>query len=148
MLLKQQLKLLVITDRGSSLEEDCSGLFVQWFALSWFQSLSSWAVAHQVPLSVGFSRQEYWNGLPFLFPGDLPDPGIELLFSCTPGGFFTAEPSGRNICDLCRWIETRVNMIRSHSKDSVADESAVLLNFWCYEIVIQVFLFGKGLSLI
>ena len=39
-------------------------------------------------------------------------------------------------------------MIRSHSKDSVADESAVLLNFWCYEIVIQVFLFGKGLSLI
>ena len=36
-----------------------------------------WTVAHQAPLSMGFSRQEYWNGLPFPFPGDLPDPGIE-----------------------------------------------------------------------
>ena len=37
-----------------------------------------WTVAHQVPLSMGFSRQEYWNGLPFPPPGDLPDSGIEL----------------------------------------------------------------------
>ena len=36
-----------------------------------------WTVVHQVPLSVGFSRQEYWSGLPFPSPGDLPDPGIE-----------------------------------------------------------------------
>ena len=36
-----------------------------------------WTVAHQAPLSVGFSRQEYWSGLPFPSPGDLPDPGIE-----------------------------------------------------------------------
>ena len=36
-----------------------------------------WTVAHQVPLSMGFSRQEYWNGMPFPSPGDLPDPGIE-----------------------------------------------------------------------
>ena len=36
------------------------------------------AVAHRAPLSMGFSRQEYWNGLPFLSPGDLPDPGIKL----------------------------------------------------------------------
>ena len=36
-----------------------------------------WAVACQTPLSMGFSRQEYWSGLPFLSPGDLPDPGIE-----------------------------------------------------------------------
>ena len=35
-------------------------------------------VAHQAPLSMEFSRQEYWNGLPFPTPGDLPDPGIEL----------------------------------------------------------------------
>ena len=34
-------------------------------------------VARQAPLSMGFSRQEYWSGLPFLVPGDLPDPGIE-----------------------------------------------------------------------
>ena len=36
-----------------------------------------WTVAHQAPLSMGFSRQKYWSGLPFLSPGDLPDPGIE-----------------------------------------------------------------------
>ena len=35
------------------------------------------AVAYQVPLSVGFSSQEYWSGVPFPSPGDLPDPGIE-----------------------------------------------------------------------
>ena len=36
-----------------------------------------WTVACQAPLSMGFSRQEYWNGLPFPSPGDLPNPGIE-----------------------------------------------------------------------
>ena len=38
-----------------------------------------WTVACQVSLSMGFSRQEYWSGLPFPSPGDLPDPGIELV---------------------------------------------------------------------
>ena len=36
-----------------------------------------WMVAHQTPLSMGFPMQEYWNGLLFPSPGDLPDPGIE-----------------------------------------------------------------------
>ena len=36
-------------------------------------------VAHQVPLSMGFPRQEYWSGLPFPLPGDLPNPGIEPM---------------------------------------------------------------------
>ena len=36
-----------------------------------------WTVARQAPLSMGFSRQQYWSGLPFPSPGDLPDPGIE-----------------------------------------------------------------------
>ena len=39
--------------------------------------LTPWTVAYQAPPSVGFSRQEYWGGLPFPSPGDLPDPGIE-----------------------------------------------------------------------
>ena len=50
-----------------------------------------WTVAHQVPLSMGFSRQEYWNGLPFPPPGDLPDSGIELTSLASPalaGRFF------------------------------------------------------------
>ena len=36
-----------------------------------------WTKAYQAPLSMGFSRQEYWSGLPFPSPGDLPNPGIE-----------------------------------------------------------------------
>ena len=39
--------------------------------------LTPWTVAYQAPLSMGFSRQEYWSGLPFPSPGDLPNPGIE-----------------------------------------------------------------------
>ena len=42
-----------------------------------FNSVTSWTVASQAPLSMEFSRQEYWSGLPFSSPGDLPDPGIE-----------------------------------------------------------------------
>ena len=38
-----------------------------------------WTVAHQVPLPKGFSRQDYWSGLPFPPPGDLPNPGIEPI---------------------------------------------------------------------
>ena len=40
-------------------------------------SVTLWTIAHQVPLSMGFSRQEYWSGLPFPSPGGLPNPGIE-----------------------------------------------------------------------
>ena len=39
--------------------------------------VTPWIVAHQAPLSMGFSRQEYWSGLPFSSPADLPNPGIE-----------------------------------------------------------------------
>jgi len=42
-----------------------------------------WTVAHQAPLSMGFPKQEYWSGLPFPSPGDLLDPGIELLSPTT-----------------------------------------------------------------
>ena len=46
----------------------------------------------QAPLSMGFSRQEYWSGLPFSSPGDLPNPGIEPKSRALAGGFFTTEP--------------------------------------------------------
>ena len=42
--------------------------------------VTAWTVAYQAPPSMGFSRQEYWSGLPFPSPGDLPDPGIESGF--------------------------------------------------------------------
>ena len=46
----------------------------------------------QAPLSMGFPRQEYWSGLPFPPPGDLPDPGIEPVSPALAGRFFTPEP--------------------------------------------------------
>ena len=54
-----------------------------------------WTIAHQVPLSVEFSKQEYWSGLLFPTPGDLPNPGIKSMSLASPslaGGFFTTEP--------------------------------------------------------
>ena len=49
-------------------------------SLSWVQLCATpWTVAYQAPLSLGFSRQEYWSGLPFPSPGDLLDPGIQLV---------------------------------------------------------------------
>ena len=52
-------------------------------------SVTLWTVARQVPLSMGFSRQEYWSGLPFPSPGDLPDPGVEHWPSALAARFFT-----------------------------------------------------------
>ena len=57
-----------------------------------------WTVPRQASLSMGFSRQEYWSGLPFPSPGDLPNPGIELSSLASPalaGRLFTTEPLGK-----------------------------------------------------
>ena len=56
--------------------------------------VTPWTVACQVPLSMGFSRQEYWSGLPLPSPGDLHNPGIEPVSVMSPalaGGFFTTS---------------------------------------------------------
>ena len=58
-------------------------------------SVTPCTVAHQAPLSMVFPRQEYWSGLPFLSPGDLPDPGIKPASPALAGWFFTTKPSGR-----------------------------------------------------
>ena len=50
-----------------------------------------WTVAQQTSLSMGFHRQEYWSGLPFPSPGDLPNPGIETASPAFTCGFFTTE---------------------------------------------------------
>ena len=60
-------------------------------------SLTPWTVAYQAPLSMGFSKEEYWRGLPCPPPGDLPDPGIELTSLASPalvGEFSTLVPPG------------------------------------------------------
>ena len=54
-----------------------------------------WPIAHQTPLSMGFSRQEYWGRLPFPSSRDLPGPGIEPTSPVLAGGFFTTRPPGK-----------------------------------------------------
>ena len=57
-----------------------------------------WTVACQAPLSMKFSSQEYWSGLPFPSPGNLPNPGIEPRSPASPalaGGFFTTVSPGK-----------------------------------------------------
>ena len=56
-----------------------------------------WTVAHQAPLSMGFSRQEHWNGLPCPLPGNLPDPGIEPRSPALEADSLPSKPPGKPI---------------------------------------------------
>ena len=55
-----------------------------------------WTAAYQVPPSMGFSRQEYWSGLPFPSPGDLPDPGIEPGSPALQADTLPTKPPGKS----------------------------------------------------
>ena len=57
--------------------------------------VTPWTVAHQFPLFMGFPRQEYWSGLPFPSPGDLPNPGIRPASPTLADRFFTTELPGK-----------------------------------------------------
>ena len=66
-----------------------------------------WTIAQQAPPSMGFSRQEHWSGLPFLSPGDLPNPGIEPMSAALAGGFFTTELPEKPKVSQTGWLKTR-----------------------------------------
>ena len=57
--------------------------------------MTQWTVACQAPLFLGFPRQEYWKGLPFPSPADLPDPEIEPVSPVLAGKFFTTKPPAK-----------------------------------------------------
>ena len=65
------------------------------FAKSCLTLATPWTVACQAPLFMGFSRQEYWSGLPFLSPGDLPNPGIEPGFPTLQADSLPIELQGK-----------------------------------------------------
>ena len=78
-----------------------------------------WTIAYQAPPSMGFSRQEYWSGLPFLSPRDLPDPGIKPRSPVFQADALTTEPPGklpRNKCLLISWLQSSSAMILEHNK--------------------------------
>ena len=72
--------------------------------------MTLWTVALQAPLSMGFSRQEYWSGLPRPPPGDRSHPGIERVPLTSPalaGGFLPLVPAGKPR-DLCSSVKLEV----------------------------------------
>ena len=79
--------------------------------------VTPWTVAHQAPLSMGFSRQEYWSGLPFSPPGGLPDPGanLHLLSPALASGVFTTVPPGspRNRHTTVLLYESKCGLLHS-----------------------------------
>ena len=73
---------------------------VRWSRSVVSDSAILWTVAHQVPPSMGFSRQKYWSGSPFPSPGDLPDPGIKPRSPALQADALTSEPPGK----LFKWL--------------------------------------------
>ena len=91
-----------------------------------------WTVAYQVPLSMGFSRQEYWSGLPFSSLGDLPNPGIELQSSALQVDSLLSEPSGKlpknhNPSQIMRKTSNKPNLGTFYK---IRDQYSRLLRSW------------------
>ena len=71
-------------------------IYIEVKSLSHVQLFAApWTVAYQAPPSMGFSRQEYWSGLPFPSPGDLPNPGIEPRSPALQTDALPSEPPGK-----------------------------------------------------
>jgi len=88
-------------------------------------TMTPWMEAHQAPLSMEFSRQEYWSGLPFPSPGDLPDPGIKpgspalqvdsYYFLAAPSGMWDLSfPTRDRTCALCSRREGGQQVVRTY----------------------------------
>ena len=77
--------------------------------------VTPWTVAHQAPLSMGFPRQEYWSGLPFPMPEDLPNPGIQSASLALTGGIFTTRTAWGHIINC------------SNAREIVVDDSLVTI---------------------
>ena len=93
-------------------------LFNLYAGFSSVQSLSRvrlfvtpWTVAYQAPLSMGFSRQECWSGLPFPSPGDLPDPGIKPGSPALQAEALPSEPLGNGLLKGTKVLRVRLKYI-------------------------------------
>ena len=104
---------------------------------------TSWTVAHQTPLSMGFPRQEYWSGLPLPPPGDLPDPEIERASPALAGSLFTTVISGK--ADILVYY-TRNSMSRSSFRYFINQK---LNQYYSLKLLFQIlcFYFSPVISL-
>ena len=95
-----------------------------------------WTVACQAPLSMGFSRQEYWSGLPFPFPGDLPDPRIERGSPALQADTLPTELQGKpsNITlAIALWLVGWLFLFVFY-KNLSSDQGSYLLFLVCWEL--------------
>ena len=104
---------------------------------------TSWTVAHQTPLSMGFPRQEYWSGLPLPPPGDLPDPEIEQASPALAGSLFTTVIPGKTNILV---YYTRNSMSRSSFRYFINQK---LNQYYSLKLLFQIlcFYFSPAISL-
>ena len=114
--------------------------------------MTLWTVAHQAPLFMGFSRQEYWSELPFPSPGHLMDPGIKPMPPALAGGFLTAapprKPQGANHkpqCSLhCRFVPSWCSTLEEKMHELLHSETWIIipaLQLSSYEEFASLFIF-------
>ena len=129
-----------------------AGVHVRVLSYVWVFA-APWTVAHQAPLSMEFSRQQYWRGLPFPTPGDLPDPGIKLACPLSPALPVVFLPlyhlgsfgESRNLASLsfliCKWwlwysvaagLLKRWHTGNLHSHCCHKSDAQEILNLWPY----------------
>ena len=96
-----------------------------------------WAVAHQATPSTGFSRQEYWSGLPFPSPGDLPDPGIELKSPALQADALPSEPPEQ---PMISWLR-RVNLLERWIYQLSKGEIKLRVLFYFLSIYATMFMY-------
>ena len=102
--------------------------------------VTPWTVAHQVPLSMGFFRQEYWSGLPFPPPGDLPDPGIETGSPALQADILISEALGKVVGkEEGTWKDGGVWKLSGALAESV--RSCALLNHGAFPVCLCVCVF-------
>ena len=116
-----------------------------------------WTVACQAPLFMGFSRQEYWSGLPCPPPGDPPNPGIRprsLISPALAGGFFTTELPGKlstSITKLVKSIQYRFDISQSIYAAEAFNvqyfSGKIFDNMWMLQIQFKIAVFKINLHI-
>ena len=86
--------------------------------------VTPWTVAHQAPLSMEFSRQEYWSRQPFPSPADLPNPGIEAGSPALQADSLPSEPPGKQRMRQLDGITDSINMSLGKLQEMVKDREA------------------------
>ena len=94
------------------METTSMSLMDEWIKKFWYTHATSWTVAHQAFPTMGFSRQEYWSGLPVPSPGDLPNPWIEPRSPTLQADALTSDPPGKPT-----HMHTHTQIVFSHKRE-------------------------------